>query len=79
LPEFDSIGGALDSFLSQMVLLQEKNLRGGGESEAIQAFTFFGLCKPFLRPLTLREATVNGFLVIAEAIPGGWVPIDPEL
>ncbi len=72
LPKFNSFGGALDSFLSQMVFLYEENL-GGGESEAIQAFIFFGLWVSPLKPLTLREAMVIGFSIITEAIPGGWV------
>jgi hypothetical protein len=73
LPKFDSFGSVFNSFLSQMVFLYEENLGGEGESETIQAFIFFGLCTLPLKPLTLREAMINGFSVITEAILGSWV------
>ncbi len=72
MPILDSFGDVLNSFLSQVVFLDEKDL-GGGESEAIQALIFFGLCVSPLKPLMLREARTSGFSIIIEVISGSWV------
>ncbi len=42
------------------------------ESEASQAFIFFGLGVSPLKPLTLREAMVSGFSIIGKTVLGGW-------
>ncbi len=42
------------------------------ESEASQALISFDLGESPLRPLTLRETRVNGFLIIGKSVPGDW-------
>ncbi len=49
-----------------------RRIWGGVESEANQALISFGLGESPLRPLTLRETRVNGFLIISKSVLRDW-------